>query len=58
MFRLFFGLLGTSLGVIGVVHFAFKTGFIANEALRVSIILVFLFLAGLSLFNIALGRKW
>jgi len=58
LFRLFFGLLGATLGVIGAVHFALRTGFTANGALRVSIVLVFVFLAGFSLCNIALGRKW
>lgn len=58
LFRFFFGLLGATLGIVGVVHFALRAGFTANGALRVSIILVFLFLAAFSLFNIALGRKW
>lgn len=58
LLRLFFGLLGATLGTIGAIHFALKTGFTSNAALRVSIILVFLSLAAFSLFNIALGRKW
>jgi len=58
LFRVFFGLLAATLGIIGAVHFALRTGFTANGALRVSIILVFVFLAGFSFFNIALGRKW
>jgi hypothetical protein len=58
LIRVFLGLLGTTLGIIGAFHFALRTGFTANGALRVSIIMVFVFLAGFSLFNIGLGRKW
>jgi hypothetical protein len=58
LLRLFFGLLGTGLGIAGAVHFASRTGLTQNAALRLSIVAVFLFVASFSLFNVALGRTW
>jgi hypothetical protein len=58
LFRVFFGLIGAGLGVTGAVHFALKTGFTENTALRLSMVALFVFLASFSLFNVALGRKW
>lgn len=58
LFRLFFGLLGAALGVIGAFHFALATDLTANTAMRFSMVAVFVFLAAFCLFNVALGRKW
>ena len=58
LFRLFFGLLGATLGVIGAFHFARASDLTANTAMRLSMVAVFVFLAAFFLFNVALGRKW
>jgi len=55
--RLFFGILGCVLAVIGCYHFLTST-VTSNVAVQSSIVALFLFLGCFSLFNIALGRKW
>ena len=56
--RIFFGLLGGGLAATGAVYFTVKDGLIANIALRVSMIALFVFLGCFSLFNVAFGRQW
>lgn len=58
LFRLFFGLLATALGLAGAWLFLSVERDIPNPALRGSIVAVFLFLAAFALFNVALGRRW
>ena len=58
LFRVLFGLVGAGLGVTGAVHFGFKGDLTQNTAMRLSMVLLFVFLASFSLFNVALGRKW
>src|SRR5688500_16214598 len=55
--RLFFGALGSCLGVVGAVHFA-RTAATSNVAMRASVIAMFLALACVSLCNVGLRRKW
>lgn len=56
--RLFFGLLGTGLGVAGAIHMSQRFGSETNAAMVASMVAVFLFLACFCLFNVALGRSW
>jgi len=56
--RLFFGLVGGVLGVMGAVHFAFKDGLTNNVALRLSMVVLFVCLASFSFFNVGLGCRW
>ncbi len=56
--RVFFGLLGTALAVVGAVHFAGRTQLRTNTPMWLSMIAVFGFLAAFCLFNVTLGRKW
>jgi hypothetical protein len=56
--RLFFGVLGAALGVIGAVHFATRPDLPANLSLRASITGTFVALTCVSLFNIGLARSW
>lgn len=56
--RLFFGLLGALLGLIGAWHFTVGRRDVTNPVMQTSIIAIFLFLACFSLFNVALGRRW
>ena len=58
LFRLFFGLVGTFLGLAGALHFIVARRDVTNPAVKTSMIALFLFLACFSLFNIALGRRW
>lgn len=58
VFRIFFGLIGAILGIIGAIHFVLRTGFTTNSAFRFCIVSLFVFLASFSLFNIAFARKW
>ncbi|HEX7087265.1 MAG TPA: hypothetical protein VF198_12945 [Vicinamibacterales bacterium] len=55
--RVFFGLLGTGLGLIGAIYTAanFAT---ANVPMRLSAVALMLALAAFSLFNVALLRPW
>ena len=57
LFRLFFGLLGTFLGLAGALHFVAWRG-VTNPGMKTGIVALFLFLACFSLFNVALGRRW
>ena len=57
LFRLFFGVLGSCLGIVGAVHFA-RTAATSNTALRASVIAMFLALACFSVCNVGLGRRW
>lgn len=56
--RLFFGLLGAALGILGAVHFGSWPDLAANTALRLSIVSTFVSLASFCLFNVGLGRPW
>ena len=56
--RLFFGLLGAALGIVGAFVIAERTASSPNLVLRVSIVALFAFLSAFSLFNIALARRW
>jgi hypothetical protein len=56
--RVFFGLLGAGLGIVGAVHFARRPDLTSNTPMWISMIAVFVFLAGFSLFNVGLGRTW
>lgn len=55
--RLFFGLLGCALGIVGAVYMQQRQG-IGNAAMRGSMVAVFVFLACFCLFNVALARTW
>jgi hypothetical protein len=56
--RVFFGLLGTGLSVAGAVHFMLNNDEGRNAALRMNMVLMFVFLGCFCLFNIALARPW
>ena len=56
--RVFFGLLGSGLGVVGAIHISQRFGSEPNAAMVASMVAVFLFLACFCLFNVALGRSW
>jgi hypothetical protein len=56
--RLFFGLLGTALGVTGAMYFATRADLTANPALRAMMAGTFVFLACFSMFNVAFRRPW
>ena len=56
--RMFFGLLGATLGVIGAIHFASRPNLTTNHALRGSMIGMMLFFAAFWLFNVAGYRTW
>ena len=56
--RLFFGLLGAALGVVGAFVIAERTASSPSLALRVSIVALFVFLSAFSLFNVAFARSW
>jgi hypothetical protein len=58
LFRLFFGVLGTVLGVLGAAHVGLDDRYGAGTALRATAAAMFLFLAAFFLFNVALGRAW
>ena len=55
--RLFFGLLGCGLGIVGAVYMLQRQG-IGNAAMRASMVALFVFLACFCLFNVALARPW
>jgi hypothetical protein len=55
--RLFFGIPGAVLAVIGCYHFL-SSATTSNVAMQASVVALFLFLGCFSLFNVALGRKW
>lgn len=56
--RLFFGVLGAGLGIVGAMVFAGRPDVGGNAAMRLSMIAMFVCLASFSLFNIGLGRTW
>jgi hypothetical protein len=56
--RLFFGLLGAVLSVIGALHFFSRADLTANHALRASVMGTMLFFGAFWLFNVAFGRSW
>lgn len=56
--RVFFGLLGTALGLAGAVHFLLKNNLTSNAIMRGSMVAMFVCLACFCLFNVALARKW
>ena len=59
LFRVFFGLLGAALGILGAVHFGFyRPDLTTNTALRLSMVATFVFLASFFLFNVGLARPW
>lgn len=58
LFRVFFGLLGAALGLVGAVHFVRNPAITANGAMHASMVALFVFLASFFLFNVALGRRW
>ena len=55
--RLFFGMLGAGLGVVGAGHF-YKRMIDQNIVMSASIVVMFAFLACFFFFNVALGRTW
>jgi hypothetical protein len=55
--RLGFGVLGAGLAVVGAVYFA-RLDAAMHAPTRACMVLVFAGLACLSLFNVALARKW
>ncbi|HKY21808.1 MAG TPA: hypothetical protein VJM31_11390 [Vicinamibacterales bacterium] len=56
--RVFVGLLGTGLGLIGAVHMFRRSGAQTNGAMSASMVAMFVCLACFFLFNVALGRAW
>jgi hypothetical protein len=58
LLRLFFGILGTALGVAGAVHVGLADRYGAGVALRACGAALFVFLSAFFLFNVALGRPW
>jgi hypothetical protein len=58
LMRLGFGLLGAVLFAVGAAWFLLKNDLSGNTAMRLSMVGLFLFLACLSLFNVALARAW
>ena len=56
--RMFFGLLGAVLSVIGLVHFVSERDLTTNPALRASLVATMLFFGSFWLFNVAFGRRW
>ena len=54
--RVFFGLLGAALGIVGALHFSRRPDLTNNTSMWISMIAMFAFLASFSLFNIGLGR--
>ena len=58
LFRLFFGLLGAGLGLIGVIHFVRTPPATSNTAMYMSMIAMFVSLSCFSLFNIGMARPW
>lgn len=58
LFRLFFGLLGAALGLIGANFFLTGPPDTRNIPMYASTIAVFLSLSAFSLFNIGMARPW
>lgn len=57
LLRLFFGLLGTGLGIASAIHVVRNLP-ASNGAMRASVVAMFLALAAVSLCNVGLGRRW
>jgi hypothetical protein len=57
LFRVFFGLLGTFLGLAGAYHFIASVE-TPNKGMHASMVALFVFLALFSLFNVAFKRPW
>lgn len=57
LLRVFFGLVGTFLGLAGAYHFIASVE-ISNKAMHASMVALFLFIALFSLFNVVLKRPW
>jgi hypothetical protein len=55
--RVFFGLLGTGLGLAGAYHFLARVP-PSNRLMHASMVAVFLFMAALFFFNVACKRPW
>jgi hypothetical protein len=58
LFRLFFGVLGTFLGIAGMLKFIIDPPEAGNLGMLISIQALFFFLACFCLFNVAFLRKW
>ena len=58
LFRVFFGLLGTALGLFGVYHFLVNVEPPASRLLHASIVALFAFVAARAFFHIACKRPW
>lgn len=58
LFRLFFGLLGAALGLMGALHFVRSPPDTTNTPMYASMIALFVSLACLSLFNVGMARPW
>ncbi len=58
MFRLFFGVLGAALGLIGAIYMWRRPTVTTNVAMHASMIAVFLSLSCFSLFNVGMARSW
>lgn len=58
IFRLFFGVLGAALGLIGAIYTWRRPTVTTNIAMHASMIAVFLSLACFSLFNVGMARQW
>ena len=56
--RLFFGLVGTLLGLMGAFQFTVGRRAITNSVMQACMVALFLSLSCFSLFNVALGRRW
>jgi hypothetical protein len=56
--RIFFGLLGTGLGLAGAYHFLARAPMPAHRLMHASMVSLFLFIAALSFFNVACKRPW
>lgn len=58
MVRLFFGLIGGALGLIGAIYMWRRTTVTTNVAMHASMVAMFLSLGCFSLFNIGMARPW
>ena len=56
--RVFFGLLGTGLGLFGAYHFLARVDPPSNRPLLASVISLFLSVAAFSFVNVACKRPW
>jgi hypothetical protein len=56
--RIFVGLLGAGLGIVGAVHFGLRTGQSGNPVMRASFVALLVALALFWFFNVGLLRRW